>query len=246
MTFIHKANYLVRTYEVDANGRLALPFLTGYMQESAAYHAAALGVSMEKLHAAGVAWALYRMRLEIIEMPVRGEQILVETWPSGMERFSFFRDHRVISSDGKLLAQSTSTWLMFDLQTRRLTPPPDPDLEILSPEGVRHLPRAADRFKVPAECPYSHSFPVRRSDLDINQHVNNLRYFQWLTDAVPGELIQNLSLREIDIIFRQEGKPDDILTIQTHTEAGGGFLQRVENQGGEVLVQAKSLYGPRG
>ena len=41
--------YAVRSYEVDGHGRLAVPALCNYLQESAGLHARQLGVSVEQL-----------------------------------------------------------------------------------------------------------------------------------------------------------------------------------------------------
>ncbi|MEZ4829323.1 MAG: thioesterase [Bacteroidia bacterium] len=237
-TAIFSTDFTVRTYEMGANGCLTLPFLAGYMQEAAAHHAAALGASMEQLHAKGVAWVLYRMKTEIFRYPALGENVNIQTWPSGWEKFYFYRDYRASDQSGKLLAQATSTWLMFDMQTRRLSLRPELARDIRPPEGVTHLPRAESKFATEGDFPLEMVFNVRRHDLDINGHATNLRYFQWIADALPEESGKNIG--EIDIIFKAEARYEDQLRCQTRPDGESFFLHKIENQEGKLLVQARS------
>ncbi|MEZ4777148.1 MAG: thioesterase [Bacteroidia bacterium] len=240
MTFIHQADFFVRTYETGADGQLTLPFLVGYMQEAAAWHAAALGASMEQLHAKGVAWVLYRMKLEVFRYPSLGEKVQIQTWPSGWEKFYFYRDYRALDEKGEVIAQATSTWLMFDIQTRKLSIRPELARDIRPPEGVAHLPRAERKLAPGENFLYETTFTIRRHDLDLNGHVTNMRYFQWICDALPDEVVAGKVIKEIDIIFKAEALSGEILRCQSQPEGDSHFLHKIENQEGKLVAMARS------
>ncbi|MCB0837331.1 MAG: acyl-ACP thioesterase [Bacteroidetes bacterium] len=242
MSFIYQTSFTSRTYEVDAQGLVSLPFIVGYMQEAAAHHANALGASMEKLRAKGVAWALSRMRLEIFDYVGAGEKIEVHTWPSGWEKFFFYRDYRIFNAKGKLIAQATSTWLMFDINTRKLTSKPDLASNIRPPEGASHLPKSALKIRFPDEVHHSKTFPVNWFDLDINRHVNNIRYFQWLVESLPTKFVEEHTLREIELIFKAEGLLEDIMTVDSHFVDTATCVHRLQNQNGNELILGRTIW----
>ena len=51
--------------------------------------------------------------------PGWGEEILVKTWPRGIERLFALRDFLITSRQGEVLGRVTSNWLLVDLTTRR-------------------------------------------------------------------------------------------------------------------------------
>ena len=236
MTFVYKSPSRVRTYEVDANNHLSLPFLVGYMQEAAAHHAHELGASMDKLREQGVAWALSRMRLEIMDYPSVGEEVEIHTWPSGWEKFFFYRDYRLFRKNGELLAQATSTWLMFDIETRRLASRPELATNIRPPEGVDHLDKATAKIRFPEDDHHSHTFKANWFDLDVNHHVNNLRYFQWAMEFLPHSHIKKKSLTEIELIFKNEALLGDRLIADSHFGDEDNCIHRLKNSEGKELI----------
>ena len=48
------------------------------------------------------------------------------------------------------------------------------------------------------------AFQVRRRDVDMNGHVNNVVYTEWLLEGVPESAWAELELKEIEIEFRAE------------------------------------------
>jgi medium-chain acyl-[acyl-carrier-protein] hydrolase len=57
-------------------------------------------------------------------------------------------------------------------------------------------------------------FKVRNSDLDLNNHVNNTRYAQWILDAVPVQSLKTATLHEYEINFLAETKLEDSISLQ--------------------------------
>ena len=47
----------------------------------------------------------------------------------------------------------------------------------------------------------SKSFPVNRYDIDSNNHVNNVRYMQWLMESIPDEFFNKARMQNIQGSF---------------------------------------------
>ncbi|HSN15030.1 MAG TPA: acyl-ACP thioesterase domain-containing protein [Anaeromyxobacteraceae bacterium] len=187
MTSLKEA-FSVRSFEVDAFNDLAVPALWGYLQEAAGLSADALGFGVKEVLGAGFTWVLARQRLEISRAARFGETVEVETWPNGIERLAAHREF-VVRERGQVIAQATSVWFLLDLKSRC---PVDPGtaLHAAFPRergpDVIALPGA--KIPAPEQPELERPFTIRFADIDLNWHVNNVSYVQWLLEAVPKEV----------------------------------------------------------
>lgn len=222
--------FTVRAYEIDVHRRATLPTLINYMQEAAWHNATARGGSVYLLHEHGVSWVLHRLRLEMFRYPMHLETITVETWPSGRERFFVYRDYRIFDAAGVLIGQATSTWIVFDLEARKLVAVPE-FLHGLVDTAVRAdrspLPRAGSKIRFPKTHEYEQVIQVRHHDLDINRHVNQAYYCQWAIESLPEQVLAEKTLREIDIVFKAESTQGDHLLAQADSPETNIFVHQI-------------------
>jgi acyl-ACP thioesterase len=197
-------SFTVRVFETGANGTLAVRGLCDFLQEAAGNHARALGVSVEELLRKDLTWVLSRLRMQVHRLPVNGQQVTVRTWPSGIDRLFAFRDFTVSDAQGRTTCSAVSAWLILDTRSRR----PVRVQGIFNSPDTRNIPRAfaADLEKLPgcAEAENEISLSVRWSDLDVNRHVNNSRYAEWVVEGVAGVAREPGVLTRLDIDFLAE------------------------------------------
>jgi acyl-ACP thioesterase len=88
-------------------------------------------------------------------------------------------------------------------------------------------------------------FRVRRSDLDLNYHVNNVHYIEWLGEAVPEVLWRDADVSELDVEYKRAVKFGDIVTISTYAAGENRYIHRmgVAGQAGDVL-RARTVWKP--
>ena len=67
------------------------------LQEAATAHAAKLGVAVESLREAGVAWVLSHLRLRVERWPGPDAEIVVKTWPEAANRLLVERRFEVLT-----------------------------------------------------------------------------------------------------------------------------------------------------
>jgi medium-chain acyl-[acyl-carrier-protein] hydrolase len=102
---------------------------------------------------------------------------------------------------------ATSAWLMLNLETRkpqRMTLMKDkfPDPYNRSALDVR-------LEKLPQHSIHSSDYAVNTvpySAIDINGHVNNTLYIQWIIDSFPFDYILNHEVYDIEINYLHEAK----------------------------------------
>lgn len=195
--------YQIASLLVNPQGRLGLYGLLNLLQETAWIHAETLGFGAQAMEREGLYWVLTRQTLDMQKWPRYGETISIETWLRPPEGAFIVREFAIRKNADEVIGSCSTTWLALSRKTRKILPVID-----LKPwkDLTRDQPSGSETIKVPAEGPYDKlaKYRVRNSDLDINQHVNNTKYAQWILDAIPYELHKSLHLKSYSVNFLSE------------------------------------------
>lgn len=220
----YEETFTVRAYEIDNRKKMTPTALVRLMQEAALQNVLRLKVSVWDLEPHGISWVLMRLNLHIHRLPNLNERIRILTYPAGFEKFFTYRDYRVFDSENNLIASSSSSWLLMDTQTRRMTRIPDFILETFDhrmPNTVDCLPLPSDKLPKFERMDRRKTYEVNWHDLDFNMHLNNTLYIQWMLESVEDQVLQYGYLKELDIQFRMEAVWKE--RIQSE-------LQKIDNQ----------------
>jgi medium-chain acyl-[acyl-carrier-protein] hydrolase len=211
-------HYNITSLLVNPLGRLGLYGTLNLLQETAWRHAETLGFGMKDMEQQGLYWVLTRQHLKMSDWPAFNSKVSVETWLRPPLGAFANREFAVRSEDGTEIGRCTTSWLALDRESRRILPV----------GGLRSwkdicLERSNDMTadKIPVEGTYEglSQFRVRNSDLDINQHVNNTKYSQWILDAIPYELHKKVKLRSYAVNFLGETHLEDEVRIDRGLKA---------------------------
>jgi medium-chain acyl-[acyl-carrier-protein] hydrolase len=207
--------YLVHVYETSANGKLTLAGLFNYLQDTASDHAERLNFGRDDLLKSNHIWVLSRMYAVIENLPDWNDTITVRTWPSGIDKILALRDFKVLDHNRLPIVSATSSWAIIDRTTKRIQRPDDIITNFHSSFKLeRTLQRNASKLDPVSKDGYlSPMFKVKFSDLDINLHVNNVKFLQWVTDSYPLDFIISNSPRSVEINYLAESMCSDEIKI---------------------------------
>lgn len=216
--------------------------LLGYLQEAATQAALELGVSgpeiMEKYHCI---WMIARMWVEMDRPLYWNEKFTVRTWHRGASGASSYRDFDILR-DGKTIGQSVSTWVMVDVDSRRLfrlkqlTEFQGTDGGALCKDIRLH------RVKLPETFDSREERPMRYSETDINGHINNIHYADFACDALHMERHgQGKFVRRFQVGYVGECRAGETLTIDTAVRGDELFARGEGPDGGERFDFALTL-----
>jgi acyl-ACP thioesterase len=210
--------------------------LLRYFQEAAFEHANNLGVGYNKLQDENVFWVLSGMWLETGILPGFDASVTVKTWPRGINKLYSLRDFQLYHN-GQEVAKATSLWLMVDVKTKR----------IVRPE------RFMTNISFPTQRVFSDDFSsieqikekrlieerrVRYSDLDINRHVNNIRYVEWILDAISDlrceKIISTLKIQYLGEFLENE----KILIYCEQTDLINQIKIEINHEDGKTGIRA--------
>lgn len=215
----------VESYACDFRGKATLPVIGNFLLRAATIHAQERGFGYEAIVKDHTAWVLSRMSLEMYEYPEHDQDLTVETWVEDVTRLFTQRCLRFIDSGGKVVGYARTIWAAIDMETRR---PKDilswrPDLSSYIAEDV-DCP-IAKPGKIPnAAGEPAMGYAVRYSDIDINCHVNSIKYIEHTIDAFGLEMFQRNTIRRFEIIYMAEATFGDKLKLYKEEAAPGAFV----------------------
>lgn len=228
-------NFHIPCYNTDMSWRLKPAAFMDLAQEAANLHATRLGFGYDEMIESKSAWVLSRMRVVFEDTPKWREEVSLMTWHKGLDRLFFLRDFLMTDKEGNPKIKATTSWLVINLQTRRLVRDPKLlDDGTICSDNVLENP--ADKVVMPkdAEPQLIVEHVVGYSDLDMNGHANNARYMQWAMDAVNYEISSVKPVKEFTINFNHEVKPQETVSIyKSIVEAEDGRHVYVEGKVGE-------------
>ena len=223
--------YRLRSYEVDFQNRLRLSALFHFMQETASNQIKRQGVGIDVLRTDNLAWVLSRLLIVMDRFPGVGEEILVKTWPRGIERLFALREFLITGRQGEVLGRVTSNWLLVDLTTRRPKRLEGVFQRMPIDPGIHALERRLEKL-LPLESP-EEALTVRAAyqQIDLNRHVNNAHYVSWILNSFPLESYQRNRLAGLQINFLSEIRFGEVLTIcRERSGEGQGLSQGIEGR----------------
>jgi acyl-ACP thioesterase len=182
------------------------------LQLTAAAHSDSGGISFSDMQEFDQAWVLSKMRVEITKLPKWRDNITVKTWVNTLENSRSVRALEMYSNGVKIIG-CTTFWAVFNTKRRRpealalpykhfeLYPEKKPTLESFS------------KIAVNPEKEVVFEKVVYLSDLDIINHVNNVKYLEWCLDHVDEKLILNQKLASFEMNFMKELSLNDSVVI---------------------------------
>lgn len=199
----------IQSLHINTSKKLGLFGLLAIMQDMAFEHSTMLGFGYEDVVEKGFFWVLVRQKLRMHSWPNWNDKIRVTTWSKPIVGVYAFREFEFFVGEEKI-GDCSTTWMILDAKTRRPRSIDNSD-SLFQPRKDYSLDYTADRIDAPENLELTKTFDVRISDLDMNEHVNNIKYTQWFLDAVPYVYHQKYYIEEYEINFLAETFLDDSL-----------------------------------
>lgn len=210
---VYSSNFKVRSYEVDTTGKATISSICNYFQEAAGLHAKHLAFDISDLLEKGMTWILYKMHIKIDHFPNRWDEIDVITWPSSGDGLRAFRDYKLCDKDGSLMGVGLSQWMILNVKNKRPVRLPKEimDMGLETNDHIMKIDKKPIKSLEGENGVYITK--VGRSDLDMNNHVNNVKYVDWVT-GYGAETGQRCT--EVDIQYYSESNLGDHIVLATN------------------------------
>jgi acyl-ACP thioesterase len=143
--------------------------------------------------------------MQMDRYPGYKEIITIRTWLSEYSTIKGFRENIIYDDQNNIIGRAKGLWVFFDIVRRRPIPIFDSIKEkwsFCNEESISY--NISRKISAVESSDYESKFKVNRYDTDMNKHVNNIRYLQWVVESVPNEIIENYFLHSIDGRFISE------------------------------------------
>ena len=158
---ILEQDYGIRSYEIDAGGRLSIPSIFNLLQDAASNHALRLGVSVHQLLEKNYTWVLSRMMLKMDAFPAWRDPIRIRTWPSGIQTVFALRDFEIMDNTDRIIGSAVSAWIVIDADKRRPVRPTSFADQINSVEDLRAFDHPLNKLPKIDTADFENRFFVR-------------------------------------------------------------------------------------
>lgn len=211
-TSIYSKDWEINFTQCTPNGYLKHTDLCNLLQLTAAAHSEIGGISFSDMQEFDQAWVLSRMRVEIKELPRWKDTVTVKTWINTLENSRSVRALELYVNGIKLVGSETF-WAVFNTKTRRPEPLALPYSHFeLFPEK-KATNDTFSKINLHGETKIVCKKTVVLSDLDIVNHVNNVKYLEWCLDFVPTGLLLNQNIASFEMNFMKELSQNDSIAI---------------------------------
>ena len=232
----------VRTYECGPDGAATLPTICNYLQEAASLNAEALAFSKSNFEAAGenISWVLTRLKVRMARYPRWTDAVRTVTWPRGGRRIVAWRDFLLTDASGAEFGRATSEWMLIDLASRKVVPIPDSVFAVANTVRAPVFgdePFAKLRWDCAATAADARTFRARRGDIDLNGHVNNVHYIEWLMEGLPDG---QTACRDLEVVFKSETLAGEEVRAEAVETEPGVFAHRLSSPAGHDHILART------
>lgn len=235
----------LRYFELNKFGEAQAITILTLLEETAADHCWAIDHSLYDLKYQNIGWVLLSGAIVMERYPLYKEKIIIRTWLSHYTPIRGLRENIIFDSRRNIIGRSSGLWVFFDLNRRRPARIFDDIRDKWSSEKEKSTSIDITETIHPIETGlYQKQFHVNRFDIDTYQHVNNIRYLQWMSESVPEDITDHYFMHTLNGRFLREAQQDDTLISCTNPLSESGHFEhsiRSANEG-HFCAAAKTIW----
>ncbi|KAJ8775236.1 hypothetical protein K2173_020240 [Erythroxylum novogranatense] len=263
---IYREKLTIKSFEIDRYHKLSLATLMGHLQDTALNHVRKIEIlednfgSTAEMVKNDLIWVLSTSQIVVDCYPAWTDVVQVDTWTypagkNGLGRDWLIRDDKT----GKTLIRATNVYIMMNKKTRKFSKFRNEVREEFAPiflicdpitekDSRKILPFSTDGTAVRIQSGSRAGW----NDVDINQHVSNVKYIDWILEGTPRSLKEHHELFAMTLEYRKECYEDSIIQSLSRVCSNATadeevveleHLIRLEN--GTEVMKARTTWKPK-
>ena len=195
----------------DMNGHIKLPDVILLSLQVSGMQSIELGVSDKAiLEDYNLVWIITDYDIEVVRLPRFAEEITIETEALSYNRLFCYRRFTIYDEAAQELIHMMATFVLMDRDSRKV--------HAVEPEIVAPYQADFDKKLIRGpkyeslEEPISKDYHVRFYDLDMNGHVNNSKYLDWIFEVMGADFLTQYIPKKINLKYVKEVRPGGVIT----------------------------------
>ncbi|KAF4361583.1 hypothetical protein F8388_007599 [Cannabis sativa] len=228
--FVYRQTFIIRSYETGPDKTATMETLMNLLQETALNHVTCSGLAGDGFGATRemsirkLIWVVTRIHIQVQRYSCWGDVVEIDTWvdaegKNGMRRDWIIRDYHT----REIITRATSIWVIMNRETRRLCKIPEQVRHEVAPFYFHRVAIAKekndsdkiDKLIDQTAQTIRTGLAPRWSDMDANQHVNNVKYIGWILESVPRNVLEEYYLTSMTLEYRRECRQSNLLESMT-------------------------------
>lgn len=204
----------IESFDVQPNGNVKISSLLKLFQKAAGDELLNTPFSFMNLASRNTAFVLTKMTLNIIKDIKIYDEVDIITHPRKLRGATYPRDF-IVKVNDETVAVARSMWVLLDIEKRCILRPsaindlgeiPTSDEDMFDIEDVRRIVEATSLSETNVR-------DVCYSNLDMNNHLNNTYYSDFIFDCLDNTRTSDAGLY-LQINYKNEARLGDVLEIR--------------------------------
>lgn len=236
--------FIVEDFHSDFTGNLSMTILGNHLLNCSNLHARERGFGIGDYNGTSYTWVISRLVVDFSEPIHKNEVFLLKTWVSKVYNSFIDREYELINSQGRTTGRAHSVWAMIDTNNRE-------SVNLSEFHGNKLTNCVCDishpmvtkqgRTKIKSIVPcFEHK--VMYSDLDINGHVNSIKYIEHALNMVPLALFNTNQLERLEIAYAAESSYADRLLFYREEIDELSYYIEIRKEMGEIVCRCKFIF----
>ena len=234
---------IAEPFHVDFNGELTLGVLGNHLLNCASFHSASRGFGIATLNEDDYTWVLSRLAIEVNKMPKEYEKFTIQTWVEDVYKLFTDRNFLILDKNGEEIGYARSIWAMINMKNRQ----PANLFEIHGEEMKKYILNKSvpidkpSRIKVLANQPIG-SHTAKYCDIDINGHVNSMKYIEHLLNLFPKSLYESKRIHRFEMAYVTESYYGDTLSFFLDDLGNDHYNIEIKKGNQETVCRSKITF----
>lgn len=227
-------DYEFRYSDKSVDGKIKVSAVIELLQDISIAHSDSVGLDEQKFKSLSTAFLLASWRIKFCADIDANKNVTVKTGLSKITRCETYRIYEIWQS-GKCVVKASAVWFTVNTEKMRIIRMADEIASALqgSMEEDNNLPCL--KLKPSENSEYCDCTTVRKSDLDTNNHMNNVKSAELALGYVPAGNV----FSEICIRYKKELKEFDKVEVYTSRNQLGFDTELRKNGESCVLVHTE-------
>ena len=195
----------------DMNGHVKLPDVILLSLQVSGMQSIELGVSDKAiLEDYNLVWIITDYDIEVVRLPRFAEEITIETEALSYNRLFCYRRFTIYDEAGQEIIRMLATFVLMDRDSRKVHAVEPGIVAPYQSDFDKKLIRGPKYANL--EEPISKDYHVRFYDLDMNGHVNNSKYLDWIFEVMGADFLTQYVPKKINLKYVKEVRPGGVIT----------------------------------
>ena len=206
--------FLAEPFHCDFSQRLFMGHLGNQLLNTADFHSSEHGYGLRYLNTIGKTWVLSRLSIEMTDMPRMYDKFYIETWIDDVFKSFTSRNFKILGTENHVYGYGKSMWAMIDTKSRQpvdLLAVNDGKITEYIEKGKSCPIEKSSRVKMGKTAEYISSIDTYYNDVDINGHINSIKYIEHVLDLWSLEWYEAHLLKRFEVAYVAEAHLGDKL-----------------------------------